>query len=234
MNLRVKPSPFLKGFLLSMFMASCFWLAIFIVSFPYLYEEKKTNDSSFFTDEPKQENDETLNKENTYEELSPNRERKVIRYKLNYFSELFSKSYTTYLDNNVILAVVENIGDAERERFLFTGEERTGDPHWLGNKHLFFKAYCGTSCQGLILLDTENRQIWKGVLGYHVGKGERLKTRFGGWFDQNFEIDGSVDQIHADIIDNKPYLIFDMKNEQGVESGQKRFLFTGSELILGL
>jgi len=232
MNLRVKLSPFLKGFLLSIFVASCFWLAIFIVFFPYLYEEKANNENSYSTCKSEQKNSETLNRENTYEELSPDGNRKVIRYKLNYQSELFSKSHTTYLDNNVILAVVENIGDVERERFLFTGEERTSDPHWLGNKYLFFKVHCGSSCQGLVLLDTENRQIWKGALSYYAGKSERSKTRFSGWFDQSFEFEGSVDQIHADMVDNKPYLIFDMKNEQGVESGQKIFLFTGNKLIL--
>lgn len=190
------------------------------------------NENSYLTCESEKKNEETISRENTYEELSPNRDRKVVRYKLNYQPELFSKSYTTYFDNNVILAVVENIGDVERERFLFTGEERTSDPHWLGNKYLFFKAYCGSSCQGLILLDVENRQIWKGVLSYYAGKSERPKTRFSGWFDQDFEFEGSINKIHADVVDNKPYLIFDMKNEQGVQSGQKRFLFTGSKLIL--
>lgn len=232
MSLRVKLSPFLKGFSLAIFIASCFWLAIFIVSFPYLYKERRNNENPHFTCESEKKKSEALSRENTYEELSPNRDRKVIRYKLNYQPQLFSSRYATYFDNNVILAVVENIGDVERERFLFTGEERTSDPHWLGNKYLFFKVHCGSSCQGLVLLDTENRQIWKGVLSYYAGKDESQKTRFSGWFDQNFEFDGSVNQIHANMVDNKPYLIFDMKNEQGVESGQRSFLFTGSKLIL--
>lgn len=232
MSLRVELSPFLKGFLLPVFAISCFWLVIFLVLSPYLYKERRNNENSCFTCESEKKNSEAVSRENTYEELSPNRDRKVIRYKLDYRPELFSKSYTTYLDNNAILAVVKNIGDVERESFLFIGEERTGNPHWLGNRYLFFKAHCGSSCQGLILLDTENRQIWNGVLSYYAGKDESQKTHFSSWFDQDFELDGSIGQIHADIVDNKPYLIFDMKNEQGVEIGQRRFLFTGSKLIL--
>jgi|GEM_PF-6114146 len=213
-------------------MASCFWLSIFIISFPYLYEERKANEISYFVDEPGQKNQETLDRENTYEELSPNGDRKVVRYKLNYQLGLFSGSDTTYFDNNIVLALIENVGDMEREQFLFVGEERTGDPHWLGNKYIFFEAHCGTSCQGLTLLDTQNRQVWKGMLGYYAGKSERPRTNFSGWFDQDFEFEGFVNQIQADIVDNKPYLIFDMRNDQEVESGQKRFLFTGNKLIL--
>ncbi len=232
MNLRVKFPPFLKSLLLPTFLTSCFWLLILIILFSYLDKGKETNENSYFNNGPTQNNYEALDRKNTYEELSPNGNRKVIRYKLNYHSELFSENYTTYLNNNVILAVVEKNGDTERENFLFVGEERTGDPHWLGNKYLFFKAYCGTSCQGLVLLDTENNQVWKGALGYFSGKDEKPRTSFSGWFDQDFRFEDSVSQIHAAIIDNKPYLIFDMENGQGVESGQKRFLFTGNKLIL--
>lgn len=175
-------------------------------------------------------NKEATRREKTNEELSPDGSKKVTRYEVSYSPDLFDNNHTTYLDNKVIIAVTRDVGNAEREYYIFTGEERTNDPHWLGSNHVFFKSYCGSSCQGLTLVDINTRQKWQGVISYLPY--EESKTHFSGWFDESFELEGSIDEVYAILEDNKPYLVFDLINENRVESGQKRFLFTGKSLDL--
>lgn len=167
-----------------------------------------------------------------YEELSPDGSKKITRYKLNDTSDLFANKYTTYLDNNVIIAVTNNLGSTEREYYIFIGEERTGEPHWLGNNYVFFTNHCGSSCQGLTLLDVRTGQRWQAVLSYLSNNNRSSETYFHDWFDKNFQFKGLVQKIHGLMENNQPYLIFDMENDKGVESGEKRFLFTGNSLIL--
>lgn len=171
-------------------------------------------------------------RERSFEELSPDGQKRIIRYEVNYVPELFSENYTTYLDNKIVIAVINNIGDVEREYFVFNGEERTGDPHWLGNRYIFFTAYCGTACQRLTLLDTQSKQTREAMISYWSKENNKQKTYFNTWFDQAFEFFGFVDKIYAEMVDNKPYLVFNISNDDGVESGQKRFLFTGNSLVL--
>lgn len=171
-----------------------------------------------------------LERISTHEEMSPDRQKNIVRYELNEFLQLFGNSYTTYIDNKIIIAVINNLGNVEREYYLFIGEERTGDPHWLGNNYVFFTSYCGTACRGLMLLDVRSGQRWTGVLSYlNVEHGNR-KTLFHDWFDKDFEFPGFIKKIHGKFEENIPYLVFDLENEKGVEIGQKRFLFTGYAL----
>lgn len=232
MNLKVKLPPFLKGFLVSAVIVTFLCFAGFVLIFPDLYEEKKSNENSYHTDEFRQEFPKVASREHTFEETSPDKGKKIVRYRLGYQPELFSENQTTYYNNNIIISVIYHFDDVDREYFLFTGEDRTGYPHWLGNMYVFFTAYCGTSCQSLILLDTKTKQVRKSVLSYTSRENEKQNTHFDDWFNQEFKFNGFVNKIHAEVIDNQPYLIFDMVNDIGVESGQKKFLFTGDALIL--
>lgn len=222
--------------LLTIALVSVFWLVIFF-SLLSLINNKQRIDSNISTSSVEENFNQSkpeLLRERTFEELSPDGQKKIVRYKVSYQPQLFSNNHTTYLNNEIIVAVINDIqdGDNGREYYLFNGEERTGDPHWLGNRYVFFTAYCGTSCQGLILLDTQSKQIWKGVHSNRAWQNEKPQTHFSDWFDEEFEFPGLIDKIHAEMINNKPYLIFDMINDKEVESGQKRFLFTGNSLIL--
>lgn len=233
MNLKVKPSPFLKGFFVSILVMSFFWLVVFIVSFPYIYEGKKANGSTFSTDQFEQDKTITFERKKTFEELSPDGEKKIIRYESDYLPELFSNDYKTYLNNKVIIALVENVNyEWARESYILVGEERTDNPHWLGNKFIFFSAHCGSSCQRWDLLDIETGQRRTAILANIPRSNDEFEFRWSDWFDGFYAFDDILYNPHAEMIDNFPYLIFDSKNTQGVENGQKKFLFKGDALIL--
>ena len=168
----------------------------------------------------------------TYRELSPNNQKKITRYELSNNTELFSNSYTTYLDNNIIISVTNNLGGVEREYYIFIGEQRTGNPHWLGNNYVFFTSYCGSSCQSIVLLDVRTGKKWLAILSSFSEKGEQPKTHFHDWFENDFEFSGFVLNINSVMNNNEPYLLFNLENKEGVEFGQKRLLFSGNSLIL--
>lgn len=106
-------------------------------------------------------------KEIEYEELSPDRAQKAIEYKMIFNEQLYDDYYNGFFVNQKIIAV-EDIKTGT-EYYVFTGEERTGNPHWLGNNNLFFYTHRGTSCRGVYLVDARDKE-----------------TQFGG-FSFNFE-----------------------------------------------
>jgi len=195
-----------------------------------LFEGDQSKITEAVGDAPKQLD--RIKREETYQELSPDRSKKISRYEISNDPSLFANSYVTYLDNNIIIAVTNNFGDTQRESYLFVGEYRTGEPHWLGNGYVFFTSHCGSSCRGLSLLDVRTGQRWSAVLSFLSIDRNRPITHFYDWFKQDFEFNGGVKKIRGVFEDNRPYLIFDMENDRGVETGEKRFLFTGSSLIL--
>lgn len=168
----------------------------------------------------------------TFQELSPDGSSTIYRYKLSNTANLFGNIFTTYLDNNIIISRVENFDDLQREYYIFIGEERTGNPHWLGNNHVFFTSYCGSACQGLILLDVKTGQRWQGVLSSLPNSQSQMFTYFTDWFDQKFRFSGLVESMRGELKNNQPFLVFETINDVGVESGEKRFLFTGSSLVI--
>lgn len=222
----------MKGFLLSMFVVSCFWVILFVISFPYLYEERLANENTYDVDEFEQDEIQTFERKNTFEEVSPDGEKKIIRYELNYLPRLFSDNYKTYLNNKIIISLIENVTSKwERETYIVVDEERIGDPHWLGNKFIFFSAHCGSSCQRWDLLDIETGQRRTAVLSNLPKIDGEFEFRWSDWFGGFHIFDEVLYNLHVEMIGNKPYLIFDSKNTQGVENGQKKFLFTGDSLI---
>lgn len=165
-----------------------------------------------------------------YKELSPDKSQEIIVYKLKFDPALYNDYYRDYFPNNTVIAV-RNI-KTQDEDYLFTGEERTGNPHWLGNNNVFFTAYCGTSCQGIYLIDVRDKETYTGVLSYiSSDKKGAWQTHFKDWFGQEFVFAGLVDKIRSEMIDSDIYLIFKMQDDEGNSVGEKRFLFTGKKLV---
>lgn len=168
-------------------------------------------------------------KEIKYEEFSPDQSKKIILYKTAFDPGLYNNYYVDYFYNREIIAV-RDIED-QREEYIFTGEERTGDPHWLGNNYVFFTAYCGTACKGLYLIDTRDKETWLAVLSHIFScKRDVHDTHFKDWFGQEFVFEGLISEIESEMMDDKAYLIFRMKDGEGNFLYEKRFLFTGDEL----
>lgn len=162
-----------------------------------------------------------------YTEVSPDKLKNIISYKLTFNKGLF-KDYYNYLESQNIIAL-EDI-KTRNEQYLFVGEERTGDPHWLNNNYVFFTAKCGTDCQGLYLLDTRDKESRLGVLSYLFEKGF-WETVFQDWFDQKFRFPELVQAIKSKILSDKSYLIFQLIDDKKNSLGEKRFLFTGKALV---
>lgn len=163
-----------------------------------------------------------------YEENSPNRERKILRYQIKNYSENLYSNYFGYLDSKVFLALAEL--DEEREKYIFVGEERTGDPHWLGNDYIFFATHCGTSCQGLYLVDVRNKESQLAVISYYFQDDGPWMTHFKDWFGEEFIFKGLVDKITSLAAGDESYLIFKMEDVNKNPLGEERLLFTGDSL----
>lgn len=116
------------------------------------------------------------------------------------------------------------------EKIIYSGS-RVNLPNWLGNEHIFFETYCGTSCQGFNLVNVATTEVRTGLLSYMLLVTKRpAYTHFRNWFGQEFEFNGLPTEIVSETKDNKTWLVFKMEDETGKLSGEKRFLFTGSDL----
>lgn len=166
-------------------------------------------------------------REPDYEETSPDRQNSIIRYKIEEYNENLYSNYHGYLDSNVLIALASL--EEEREKYIFVGGERTGDPHWLGNDYIFFTTNCGTSCQGLYLVDTRSKESRLAVISYLFEK-DRWVTYFHDWFDRKFVFEGLLDDIKSETNSAGSVLIFSMKDDQRNFLGERKMLFTGNSL----
>lgn len=164
-------------------------------------------------------------KEVEYEELSPSRTQKAIEYHMIYNEQLYDDYYNEFFINQRIIAVEDT--KTRRETYVFTGEERTGRPHWLSDHFIFFSYYCGTSCQGLYLVNSESKETHLAVLSYVFDDTGSWTTHFRDWFDGEFAFRGLVGEITSSTAGGASYLIFKMKDGDGNPLGEKRLLFTG-------
>lgn len=106
------------------------------------------------------------------------------------------------------------------------------DLHWLGNNHVIFLRHCGTSCQGLTLLNIQTGEIKNATLSYMLSSGRPAYTHFEDWFGNNHEVNNFVEKVYTETVEGKYYLLFNMNTETGEKSGQEKFLFTESNLTL--
>ncbi|OGI64856.1 hypothetical protein A3H53_04770 [Candidatus Nomurabacteria bacterium RIFCSPLOWO2_02_FULL_40_10] len=195
-------------------------IIIFILIFSRLPRNQK--DTELTKNEPQ-----TL-KELQYEELSPNSSKKIISYNFAFDLSIFRDYYKDYFNNDTVVSVLDM--EDSSENYIFTGS-RIGEPKWLGNDHVFFTSYCGSSCQGIYLVNVFNKETEQGVLSYMTSGDDKLVyTYFQDWFGRDFKFDGWVDDIRSDTVGDKIYLIFYMRNDEQKSIGQKRFLFTGKSL----
>lgn len=164
-----------------------------------------------------------------YQELSPDKSKQVIFYLVDYSPQFYNDYYEDYYPNQNIIAVKDM--HTVSEDYIFTGN-RIGLPHWLGNENIFFTAYCGTACQGLYLVNTSRKETRTAVLGYmYLNQQKSVYTDFKDWYGREFKFDGLADDISAETVGKKTWLIFSMKDKAGNTLGNKKFLFTGTSLV---
>lgn len=163
-----------------------------------------------------------------YQEISPDGSNLILLYKMPFHPGMYGH-YSDYLSGQLLIAVKEIASG--RERYILVTEHRSGDPHWLDNNYVYFTVYCGTACRGIQLAGIGGRKSELAVLSYiYDNEAERYETHFKDWFDNKFVFEGLIDEVKSEMIDDKAYLIFRMKDGQGNFLYEKRFLFTGSSL----
>lgn len=171
-----------------------------------------------------------LQKEIKHEEVSPNGKNIIIKYNLAYDPIFYRDYYDDYFNNKSIISV--KALETNKEHYLYTGDDRIGSPHWLGNDYVFFTSYCGTSCQGLYLVDTRDREVSQAVLSYLVPtQGDVWTTHFRDWFGQEFAFEGLVDEIEGKVDSNRTYLVFKMIDINRKPVGEKYLLFATNKLV---
>lgn len=162
------------------------------------------------------------------QEFSPDNSNRVILYMQEFNPNHFTDYYRDYFPNKAIISVEHQ--ESLVKRIIFTGEERIGDPHWLGNNYIFFTTYCGTSCKGLYLINVRSKETNGAMLSFMLSLQGGRYTHFKDWFDKEFKFSGLPKDIYAEMQDGKPYLIFEMEDKENNILGKKRFLFTEDSL----
>lgn len=164
----------------------------------------------------------------SFEETSPDEDQKIQAY-YNEFDPEFFHNYSTIARDKAVF-LLSSKEDHQSKNVVFTGDERTGYPHWLGNENIFFTAFCGTGCEGLYLVNVFSRKTLQGGLAYLFDDNGGLYTIFSDWFGKNFRFPGFVSDMHADMKGEKTYLVFEMEGDDHQVLPEKRFLFTGNSL----
>ncbi|PIR42319.1 hypothetical protein CO058_01100 [candidate division WWE3 bacterium CG_4_9_14_0_2_um_filter_35_11] len=114
----------------------------------------------------------------------------------------------------------------------FASWDVTSNLHWLGERPHIFLRHCGTACHGITLLDIKTKERKIATLSYSSFPDQPAMTYFEDWFGKKHQLDGFVREVYSEMIDHRPYLIFDMMDGKGSEIGQRKFLFTETAILL--
>lgn len=163
-----------------------------------------------------------------HEEISPNGEKKIVLYETP-FTGKGDLDYRNYLSNQYLFSV-ETLKDG-RESQIFVNDYKTGNPHWLGNNHIFFIHGCGTGCKGIYLVNVDSKESQLAVIITDPLAEKNSLTRFRDWFNQDFRFSGWVQHIRSAFIDNTIFFIFQIQNSDKSLT-EKKFLFTKDSLRL--
>lgn len=161
-----------------------------------------------------------------YQEFSPNGERTIVLIEVPFTGD-GDLDYKNYLSNQYVYAVETPANG--REVQVFINDYKTGYPHWLGDKHIFFTSGCGTGCQGIYLVNVDSKESRLALLETIPRSETEFETRFHDWFGQEHAFSGWVDHMRAVSLNDQVFFVFQIKNHgSGVQ--EKKFLFTENSL----
>ncbi len=163
-----------------------------------------------------------------YREVSPDGARSALRYQMKFRPDLYQGYYLDYYPNQSIIAVADH--ENKTEQYLFIGDDWTGDPHWIGNDHVFFTARCGTDCKSIYLVNGGSKETRFAVVSWGVSPQDIWETTFQDWFGKTFTFTGMVSDVRSETLNGKTYLIFARDSGNARPLPEKRFLFTSAAL----
>lgn len=118
------------------------------------------------------------------------------------------------------------------ERVVFTAPDAFRDiatePHWLGEHYLLFTRYCGTACQGLVLLDTVTGETKSGILSFSNSDDSKngAHTYLRDWLNRTFIMEGLLDEFYTDVDTNGTvWLILSTQDEDSTAATLYRYIF---------
>ncbi|MBU0978380.1 MAG: hypothetical protein ABIJ03_04005 [Patescibacteria group bacterium] len=147
-------------------------------------------------------------------ELSPSLDKVAFFYRLNNSS------------SKALSLTLLNLDDGEtREIFHtdFPSWDVTSSLHWLGNDHLFFLRHCGTSCQGITLLNIKSGETQQATLSYSSFPDQPAITRYKDWFGQEHTMVGFVREVKSQTKNDRHYLAFILEDNAGNYLEEKTF-----------
>jgi len=107
----------------------------------------------------------------------------------------------------------------------FASWDVTSDLHWLGENYLFFLRHCGTSCQGITLLDVGTGETRNATLSYSSFTDQPAFTHFKDWLGQEYRMDGFLREVTSQTINSDPHLVFVLEDVAGKYLGSKSIPF---------
>ena len=118
----------------------------------------------------------------------------------------------------------------DREIFYstFPSWDMTSDIQWLGERYLFFLRHCGSSCQGLSLLDTQTREVKNATLTYQSYPTLPASTFFKDWSGREFQMEGFPKKIQSRSNGDINSIIFSLEDKAGREVGKRKIEFLSS------
>lgn len=168
-----------------------------------------------------------------FDTLSPEGDKRVIKYEMYYRDNLFPYDYS-YLHGKNFLAVQKTDVGQESEQYLYVGQEDIRDPQWLGNNHILFTNSCGTNCETIYLLDVNTKELLVGTISSVIDTSyKQWQTIFQDWYGVEYTFNGSANVIRSENTNGEALLIFEFGDGWGGEVKKVQFLFTGDSLILG-
>jgi len=158
--------------------------------------------------------------------LSPSLQQIVFSYDPNENDEL--------RENELTLMILDLTSQKTKKIFHSTNPfwDVRSDLHWLGDSTIIFLRNCGTSCQGITLLNVQTGKTINATLSYMTLSDRPAYTHFEDWFGNHHEVNNFVENIDTETVKGKSYLLFNMRTDEGEKDRQEKFVFTESDLIL--
>lgn len=192
-----------------------------INSFHYAFLSEKGKNQVFFTKNRSEKQVFYMNKPLTSIALSPSKQ---------YIAFFYRTSEETTEDVSLTTLDIENHQFKEVYHTSSASWDVRGSLHWLNNNYIFFLRHCGTECQGITLLNLESGQTTNAVVSNPPFPDMPATTHFKDWFGQEFVINGLLDDVTSETVNNHSYLIFTMKDYEENSLGKKRFVFVNNRL----
>jgi len=148
--------------------------------------------------------------------LSPSKEQVAFTY------------YPDELGDQGLSLILLDLGDKKTKEIFstkFPSWDITSGIQWLGEDHLIFLRHCGTSCQGMSLLNIRTGKVKNATISYQSFPDQAPFTHFEDWVGRTYRMEGFANYIKSKQVDNKSYLVFALEDAVGKKLSEEAIEF---------